>query len=926
MTLDLRSDGVWRVSAGEVHVFAVPRRGGVQTGPRRYLFSVVAPGLLVGGAGPGGFGLEAEALPGAVLEPGAGLDAAGVAQFVSGWFAAGAALLPARPKRGLVPAATGMAIPAETILDGGQGLVWCRVLEGEGVLFDGETVGGDGPALFPLGAGGWVRSFTAMRLEFVDTAVLLEQGGLEVALAEGMDLVQRHVATALNLAAVDEAMRRRRRDGQVEGDLRRVLGDLGRMVGFVAPQRSLPGANQTMFLAIHALATRMGQRAQMPAAVRDAEQDAEVGMAPILAASGLRARPVRLPEGWWRQELGDLLGEDATTGAPLALLQQGGGYLIEDPAAGTRMAATAAAAARVSPDARTLYELLPDVKLTMARMYTFGLRGSAGDIATLLLAALLAGWAVALPALASRLIMQDLVPQHLTGLLFQAGVALVGIGVLRAVFSYAGNIAFARIRARASARLKAAIWDRVLRQPMAFMGRYSAPDLALRCATIENIVAAVHQLAQQGVSTLAMLAVNLATMFWLSQAAGFAGLGLALVYVAAVWGAYLGQKRAFSQGEAAEGSVSVFVHALTNGMRKLRLAGAEERAFVKWGDRFTRSRSRLIAVRRVTNRFLTFAAGFDLTALAVVLAVLALLRADDLSVGNMFGFVIAFAAVTGSLSALGRAVTGVAFQFASIPYAQPVLDAVVPREARKASPGTLSGAVELANVHFAYPGGAPVLAGLNLRIAPGEFVAVVGASGSGKSTIARLVLGLERPQAGMVLFDQRDLEGLDIDAVRRQLGTVLQRPQLMPGSILENIRGTTSAGEDEVWDAAGAAGILPDIAAMPMRLHSLVAEGGQGLSGGQIQRIAIARAILRRPALLVLDEATSALDNTTQAQVANSLASLACARLVIAHRLSTVRRADRIVVLERGMAVEEGTHAELVARGGAYAALVRLQG
>ena len=202
---------------------------------------------------------------------------------------------------------------------------------------------------------------------------------------------------------------------------------------------------------------------------------------------------------------------------------------------------------------------------------------------------------------------------------------------------------------------------------------------------------------------------------------------------------------------------------------------------------------------------------------------------------------------------------------------------------------------------------------------------MTGVSGSGKSTLIKLLLGLEVPSAGTILLDQRDLSGLDVDAVRRQMGVVLQHPQLMPSSLFENIRGTANVGIEDVWEAARLAGIADDIEAMPMKLHTVVTEGGQGLSGGQLQRIAIARAIVRNPAFLILDEATSALDNVTQAEVSRNLAQLACTRIVVAHRLSTVMGADRIIVLDQGKVAESGTYEQLMAAGGAFSKMAKRQ-
>jgi ABC-type bacteriocin/lantibiotic exporter with double-glycine peptidase domain len=297
-----------------------------------------------------------------------------------------------------------------------------------------------------------------------------------------------------------------------------------------------------------------------------------------------------------------------------------------------------------------------------------------------------------------------------------------------------------------------------------------------------------------------------------------------------------------------------------------------------------------------------------------------------MEMGAFFGFVTAYGMTMASVGILGRTWMNLAFQLAAVPYAQPLLDAIPERQAKKTNPGRLSGALEVSNVGFRYgPDGDVALSGVSFAVQPGEFVAIVGPTGCGKSTLIRLLLGLEQPQSGIILYDQQDLSGLDVEAVRRQIGAVLQRPQLMPGSLYENIRGITSASMEEAWEAARLAGIADDIKAMPMGMYTVAPEGGHGLSGGQQQRIAIARAVIRKPAFLFLDEATSALDNLNQGEIMRNMAELACSRLVVAHRLSTIQRADRIVVLESGQVAETGTYQELVTAGGLFAQMVRRQ-
>jgi ABC-type bacteriocin/lantibiotic exporter with double-glycine peptidase domain len=241
----------------------------------------------------------------------------------------------------------------------------------------------------------------------------------------------------------------------------------------------------------------------------------------------------------------------------------------------------------------------------------------------------------------------------------------------------------------------------------------------------------------------------------------------------------------------------------------------------------------------------------------------------------------------------------------------------------------LGGAIRLENVSFRYtPDGPLILDSVNFQVRPGEFVAVVGPSGSGKSTLLRLLLGFETPTEGSVSYDGRDLVTLDVQEVRRQIGVVLQDARLRPGDIYSNIVGlSTQLTRDDAWYAAELAGLADDIEQMPMGIHTIVGEGGSGISSGQRQRLIIARALAGRPKILLLDEATSALDNRTQAHVNQSIhAQLrGTTRVAIAHRLSTVIDADRIYVLSGGIIVQSGRYAQLIAEPGPFQDLARRQ-
>ena len=934
------ADGAWLLNEGKAHVFVTPLAAGRPTTARRFLFTVAAPAVLfaLSDADPA-LRFEAIVDPGGQTAPVAlatlfsceepihyAEATAGADQWIEGWIGGCARLLTSRPPRDMANT-DDVVVRTGHVIDGAHGFSWRRVGQGEGALFDLHGVGGGGLSIVPLAPGAWVRSFEDLRLVPLTSRQLYGRDQLTAAVLEAQAALASIAGIALALDRVDEGLRRGRRTAQLASDTRRVVGELGRMVGAEAPVKVEQAANRTLFSAVHLLGERLGVRARPPSAVRQSEAELEPSLDEILRASGLQSRPVRLPRGWQRTSVDDILGFRGAERRPVALIRgRGGRYTIHDAETGEHVPLDAENAASIAEDGHILYQPLPDKPVKLRDLVFFGLQRSWGDFATIAGSALLGATLGSAPAMASKLIFETLIPQHMTGLLLQAGLALTLFALLSAVFVFTGTASLARIRARASSRLKAALWDRVLRQPMPFLQRYTAPDLTMRIATAENVVMAFHTTAHQSITTLGYLIVNIATMVWLAPGVAAVAIGILALLGAGTWFAAWAQKRAFVNGEAAEGSTTTFVHALTNGVRKLRLAGAEERAFVKWADRFTRSRIKLINVRRVTNRFSTFLAGYTLFALAGLFLVISWLSLTPIGVGSFFGFISAFGLAASSLANLGRAMLQLALQLASVPYMQPLLDAVPPLEAKKSNPGKLSGALEVSNLSFAYGHeGGLILQGVSFSAEPGEFVAIVGPTGCGKSTLLKLLLGLEQPVAGAVLYDQLDLASLDLDAVRQQIGVVMQRPQLMPTSIYENLRGVTNIELDGVWEAAKQAGIADDIRAMPMGMHTLVTEGSQTISGGQRQRLAIARALARHPAILLLDEATSALDNGAQASVMENLNALGCTRIVIAHRLSTVQHADKIIVLDGGQIAEVGTYQELMATGGLFARLASSQ-
>jgi ATP-binding cassette subfamily C protein len=404
-------------------------------------------------------------------------------------------------------------------------------------------------------------------------------------------------------------------------------------------------------------------------------------------------------------------------------------------------------------------------------------------------------------------------------------------------------------------------------------------------------------------------------------------IGVLLVTLAITVGVGYRQLQRQRTQQRLEGRLAGVVLEILAGISKLRVAGAEAYAFGVWARTFGEKRRVAYAARVATNVLSTYYGALPVLASVVVFAGVAFTpREVPFSTGTFLAFNAAFMQVLMATVVLGTSAMSMMEAVPLYQRVRPILEAVPELRADQQDPGELSGEIELSHVSFRYdPAGPYVLHDVSFQARPGEFVAIVGPSGSGKSTLLRLLLGFETPERGAVQYDGQNLAALDVSAVRRQLGVVLQHSKIMPGDIFRNIVGSTLLTIDDAWEAARRAALDEDIKLMPMGMHTMISEGGGTFSGGQRQRLLIARALAQGPRILFFDEATSALDNTTQAVVSASLDRLQATRVVIAHRLSTVMNADRIHVMVAGRIVQSGTYAQLIAEEGVFLDLVRRQ-
>lgn len=660
----------------------------------------------------------------------------------------------------------------------------------------------------------------------------------------------------------------------------------------------------------------------------------------IARASRLRLRRVLLRHRWWQQDSGPILAYTQGDRHPVALLPASrNSYQMLDPIAnaqthpdhlGVRIPVDESVAATLDPIAYVFYRPLPDGKLQAWDLLRFTLQNRRADVMLLLLTGVAATLMGMVVPQATAVLVDTAIPYGKESLILQMGIGLLAAAFGGAAFQFAQAIASMRLETHSDTTLQTAVWDRLLKLRTSFFRQYSVGSLNARVSGIATIRRILSGTALQSIFSGFFALLNLGLLFYYSFKLAILALAVALIVMVftIITGAILIQRH--RPLLALNGELYGLIVQLVNGVPKLRIAGAEKRAFAHWGETYVTQLRLLLSTQQledaidVFNTIIPVLSSVALFWLASTL--ISTTSAIGLTTGTFLAFNVAYGTFISGAASLSNSVLDVLEVVPQWQRSQPILDAEPEVDENKADPGRLTGALHVDRATFRYRKDGPlILDDVTIRAEPGEFIALVGPSGSGKSTIFRLLLGFEAPQAGTVYFDGQDLAGLDVSAVRRQLGVVLQNGRINAGTIFENISGGALISMEEAWEAAEMSGLADDVRAMPMHLHTVVSEGGSNLSGGQRQRLVIARALALKPRVLLLDEATSALDNRTQAIVSQSLDRLQVTRIVVAHRLSTIRNADRIYVLEAGQVVQSGSFAELSHQTGLFAQLIQRQ-
>lgn len=655
---------------------------------------------------------------------------------------------------------------------------------------------------------------------------------------------------------------------------------------------------------------------------RDFNEELEYRLRP----HGIMSRNVILEKNWHKDAVCPMIGVIKDTGEAVAMLPgKFGGFYYYDPSTGKKTVINKKNVQQFEKDAIAFYLPFPTKKLSIKDLLMFIFkRFTFSDglyVVGIMLIATLVGMLI--PKI-NYVLFGEVVENGLSPLYLGAIVFLLSVNLSTMLLSTFQSAVNNRISTKLNTTVEAATMMRILSLPAGFFNNYSAGELQEYQGYLNSLCSILFEtLFTTTLSSLFSLAY--VTQIF-AYAPSLVAPSLLIILASTVFSLI----STFAQIKISERKMQLSAkesglgYALISGIQKIKLSGAEKRAFAKWGEVFAKQ----AALEYNPPMFLKIN---SVIASAITLIGTLVMYGIAISSGVSRAEYIAFESASGMVSGAFTSLAGIALTVANIKpilkMAKPLLDAEPEVSEGKTVIDTLSGNIEMNNIYFRYNEDMPyIFENFSLKIKKGQYLAIVGKTGCGKSTLVRLLLGFEKASRGAIYYDGKDINSIDPKSLRKNIGTVTQNGKLLQGDIFSNI--TISApylSLDDAWEAAELANIADDIREMPMGMHTVISEGQGGFSGGQKQRLMIARAVAHKPKVLIFDEATSALDNITQKNISKSLDELKCTRIVIAHRLSTIKNCDRIVVIDGGKIIEDGTYDELIANKGYFAELVERQ-
>ena len=817
--------------------------------------------------------------------------------------------------------------PGHQVGPGSEKEAWVRIRRGNGTFVGTRSVS-NADELLLLPSGSWIQATDDLQIEVIDSPQASVEDSLMALQRLNIWIQEKREETRKQETELN-SQRIRDRDFIENKKSERAFAQL---VSVLNPQSTPIVQGDDLYSVMKLVGSEKGIEILPVAASTDLETLSDPAEA-ITRASRIQYRRVMLRGKWWKSDVGPLVGYLRDDERPVAILQEARGrYLIYDPQDGSRTAVDEDSVRMLSQDAIVLIRSLDENEKSPYGLISFCLRNKFPDLVSFLFAAMFLTLLGMLIPQAMAIVLDNAIPNSNPRLLIELGGALIAVSIGMTILSVFQAFVSIRLSVSTDFDAQSAIWDRLLRLRVSFFSQYSTGDLLQRVSAAHSISQELSGATILTLMTSFMALLNIGLLFYYSSQLALVAIAIALIVaiVTMIGGTIIrGHSRKLMEKE---GELFGFEIQIINAVSKLRVAGAERRVFALWMEQMAQQLNLSNKVRRIVDVLSLFNQAIPMLSTLILFTLAIPLVTDQgspgssLSIGIFLAFNAALGIFLGGALTLSSTIVDLLDTTVLANRMQPLLSAEMETVSSSVDPGQLEGEIELSRVHFRYtPEGPKVLDGVTIEAKPGQFIAITGTSGSGKSTILRLMLGFESPESGEVRFDGQVIESVDATAVRRQLGVVLQSGHIGAGSIFENITVGAVHSLEEAWEAAEEAGLADDIQQMPMQMHTVVSEGGTNLSGGQRQRLLIGRALIRRPKILFLDEATSALDNRAQQIVNESLNRRRVTRVVIAHRLISIREADCIYVLDRGCVVEQGNYSELANAGGTFSTLLARQ-
>lgn len=806
---------------------------------------------------------------------------------------------------------------------------WVEVKSGSLMFFDmPHSLLEPGSVPFPVSHAVWLKSSQKTTLATLATDEVLKGKHLVSCICffqkKMMDLLQTILETQEKQEKKQAQLRRELDKKLLQSSYKNVASVLGKEESLFSSPFADP-----VFKACQLIGARLDIHFVEPKELQNSIS-VEEKIRKICRASKVGYREVALTHNWWKQDSLPLLGFFGEKKEPVALLnRKGNDYYMIDPVKGEKRGLNTEISDGLFKRAFQFYPPFPEAKLGALSLVDFSLGKNKREIISIVFVGVMGAILSLVPPVLTQVLFDKVIKSYDPTLLPQIVLGLLLSTLSVGIFLFTRSYAVLRLMQLIDVRLESAFWGRLLALPVQFFRKFTVGNLVQRVYAVTDI----RQLI--GGNVIRVLFSGLFSLFYFfamlfySKTLGFLGLavvvfGLIVSTICIIFATNIQRKIL-----AIEGALRGVLVQLIAGVSKLRMSGAEARAFSYFTHQFSQHQTYNFKALKYKNIVTALTAAMPTLSTGILFIALILMRHGTLlplSLGSFIAFLAAY--VPFSLAVFDVVNTLVSL-VAAVPLwerAKVIIDTQIESSGVKEKPGTLLGEVVLEHISYSYEKDGPlILDNVSIKASPGEFIALVGPSGSGKSTLVRLLLSFDAPLTGSIYYDGKNLTNLDLLEVRRQIGTVLQNGSLFSGSLYENIVCGGIYSSAEIEESLQLSGFDKDIKTFPMGLQTLVQSGGATLSLGQAQRLLISRALISKPKILIFDEATSALDNKTQDEVSRSLEEIKVTRIVIAHRLSTVRNANHIYVVERGKIAQEGSFLDLAQQEGVFKEMLQRQ-